>query len=897
MRLKKVCSILVVAVMLCGSLTGLAASQKNLDNAVFEVTSLGIMTGDENGALNLSETMTRAEFAKTAAVMSGCGSAVSGSFGTEMLRDVSADHWAAGYIGYCVGAGLMGGDGDGGFRPDDPITLEECIKTVVSILGYEIVAGQDGGYPRGYYNVAVKKHLLDGVTGAQAEPAIRQDILFLIWNALDVPNLVGDYADEPTYQEDANVTVRSTIENAGKLKKLTGVVTANADIWLSQERTDMGHGQVEIDGQLFDAGETRAADYIGQEVVAYYVDSDRMRNPKLHNIQPTTHNTVTEIQAEGLLTFTDKELCYWEMDSRTERRVTLSANTLFVYNNRISTRFLDAYSKIKNGDIRMIDNTGDRQVNLVFINEYESYVVEKANANGNLKVKYLAAEDGKLAPKYTNILLDMEVENGFAIRGESGEELEYESLKPGDVVSVFRNSMDSYLRIVKSEAEVVTGAAAFKGDDDKLTVDGETYQTGNEDLYRSVELGEIYDFYIDAFGRIVYAEKSEAKTAQESVWQYGYILGAQEMQFGSVSIQMLNAGLVENREEENFADRTDKETIPVTLCKNESISYLDAADTLIVDGQSIKEGKAVQLTGRPVRYALNAAGELKRIQTFEMVGGGTEMQYSAKEKVFGGLRNLDPFMINESTRVICIPKNGSTAKEDLMVRISLDNKDTLLRYNAQGYDLDEETGAVKLMVITKEMEASQVEGVYQNSSKLGLIQDAGLSVDEDGEEYMTVTMMVGSELKEVKTLPLYDRPELRSLKSGDFIFFSDDADGRITNAIVAKNVHDVTAGYHSGEDSLDEQIAGYVQDIRLNKIDNINLKQVNELDVVTEDGLEYVKVPISNYPDIFIYYTATDQVETGTIDDIIPYSTIEPNPERVLIIMPKASIRGIVIIK
>ena len=54
MRLKRICCVIAAVLMLGTSLTGLAETQADVNNAVFELSSLGIFTGDEDGSLNLN---------------------------------------------------------------------------------------------------------------------------------------------------------------------------------------------------------------------------------------------------------------------------------------------------------------------------------------------------------------------------------------------------------------------------------------------------------------------------------------------------------------------------------------------------------------------------------------------------------------------------------------------------------------------------------------------------------------------------------------------------------------------------------------------------------------------------------------------------------------------------
>lgn len=900
-RLKKICAVFATLMMLDSAVMSFAASDSRLDNAVFELSSLGIFMGDEKGNLNLNDRMTRAEFAKITAVMTGCDEVAAQISATDLMADVPSEHWAAGYINYCVSFGLMLGDGDGDFRPEDDITLEECIKTLVVVMGYEVVAQGSGGYPSGFYSVAQKKKLLDGVTGIQNEPAVRQDILFLIYNSLDVPNLVGDYAAKKSYKEDSERTIRSIIEDAKDINVITGVVTANSETWLKQENPTMTVEQIEIDGILFDTDErmrAQASGYIGQEVTAYYKDSENMRYPLIYNIQPTLNNTITEIPLEDLKIFTASEISYWKDGGTKQASISIADNTKFVYNSRLESRFLDLFAEIENGDITVIDNNGDRQIDFVFINEYKSYLVESANANGNLKVKYIGSDYGKLMVLYDNILLDTTEENAFVIKNADGTEIAYDELKKGDVISVFENNYDSFVRIVRSDAEILQGSVSAKDAENTVHIGDEEYRVDRDEVFEWIRTGEVYDFYFDAFGNITYVVSDNAKS--EEIWKYGYIYRAFEETLGQRYVTMINAGVVENREEINQEDRTDANTVPVTLCQNESVVNMEVADSFIVDGCSVDDSKITDFVGKPIKYRVDSAGKLKKIETLEFAGGAESTIYNAKEKVFGTSNVVygTPFLLNEKTKVLCIPEGGVASKQDLLVRLTIDNKDEDIRYNAIGYDLDEETKAVKVFVLVKDMDSSAVAAVVPKQAKLGVVQKAAEAwSDEEEDVCMNLTMMVGAELKKNTTLSLSERPQLETLKKGDVIFFEEDADGRVENAIVVNNVYGVLDG-DSGTDNHDiNQIIGYVQEVRLNEINNMNRIRVNQLDVITVDGLEAVDVPISNYPDIFIYYTRSDIIESGTIDDIIPYAVPVDNPEQVLIVKSGTTIRGIVIIK
>ena len=90
----------------------------------------GIISGDEEGNLNLYNSATRAEFAAMAARMENWDCA---EF-TSVFADTNV-HWASGYIAKAVSEGLIKGFDDGTFKPDESITVEHVYIIMLRKLG------------------------------------------------------------------------------------------------------------------------------------------------------------------------------------------------------------------------------------------------------------------------------------------------------------------------------------------------------------------------------------------------------------------------------------------------------------------------------------------------------------------------------------------------------------------------------------------------------------------------------------------------------------------------------------------------------------------------------------------------------------------------------------------
>ncbi len=184
--MKKVMALLLTFSMLWVTMAGTFALEDIQKETLYD---LGIMVGDETGELHLERTITRAEAAKMICVAGNITPQTAFSE-ADGFADVSAIHWAFPYICALKEAGIVNGDENGHFNPENEITNEEIVKMIVALLGYTEMAIARGGYPAGYTAQAGVLGVTKGMQLAVNVPAIRNDVGLMICQALDVPLMV-----------------------------------------------------------------------------------------------------------------------------------------------------------------------------------------------------------------------------------------------------------------------------------------------------------------------------------------------------------------------------------------------------------------------------------------------------------------------------------------------------------------------------------------------------------------------------------------------------------------------------------------------------------------------------------------------------------------------------------
>lgn len=184
---KRIAAALLAVWMLC---TVLAAPASAASGAALQtVQSLGILTPNANGSMELGAAVTRAQFAEMLAALCGKKGSLSTSSGS-LFTDVRGTHWAAAYIRLAVGEGWMNGYADGSFRPETAITLEEACAAALRVLGYDNTH-LTGAFPAAHLNKASELGLRSGIGLSQGQAMTRDACVSLFYNLLTAQTSSG----------------------------------------------------------------------------------------------------------------------------------------------------------------------------------------------------------------------------------------------------------------------------------------------------------------------------------------------------------------------------------------------------------------------------------------------------------------------------------------------------------------------------------------------------------------------------------------------------------------------------------------------------------------------------------------------------------------------------------
>lgn len=193
--MKKVLSFVLVLALVLGSFSMAFAAAPtdvvgtNWEKAVAALVDLGVVNGYEDGSYKPAQSVTRAEAAKL--VITALGLEAYAGQNTATFLDTQ-NHWAQGFIGYAEALGLIKGDGNGYFRPNDTVSYQEMATILVRAVGYTDEA-LPGAWPANYVVRAQALGIMKDVNQAGNAAANRGDVAVMIYNNLE--NQIG-YVDK-----------------------------------------------------------------------------------------------------------------------------------------------------------------------------------------------------------------------------------------------------------------------------------------------------------------------------------------------------------------------------------------------------------------------------------------------------------------------------------------------------------------------------------------------------------------------------------------------------------------------------------------------------------------------------------------------------------------------------
>lgn len=901
---KKWLTLLLMGCMLFPSAAN-AAEPKAGAYAQQRVCGLGIMEGDESGDLHFDAFITRAEFVAVALRLRLYGKAGQHNEETR-FSDVPASHWASGLIAMADSMGIITGDTENTFRPDEYVTYDETVKILVSAAGYDVMAKELGGYPDGYYaagtrlGITYDSERLDG-------NVTRGTVCGMINNTLDVVPLEKSAGRDEYAKNTEGLTLYELYSAAQELSEVNGILLETGAVSAVSETISIEENQVQIGENVYDC----SADYTG--FLGYYVEgwtreSKTTGRPEIVELFVSDYeNKIWEAEPDMVDLRSNNIIVYSDASHKTSKKYFYDSSLICIYNGRRAA----APKQIYSGFYRGIDNDADGRIEVLVIEERESFIVSRISEE--VGMVYFEGRQTYHGKNGVRVSRD-EPEYICGIYDRNGNPVPYTEIPAGSAISVAASENDEYIKIVTSD-RTISGAVdgVF---DDAVTVDGERFTPaktadGSFSIYQYLDsgtelLGVTGLFAVDAYGGLV----GPCGRSEQNTEVFGYaVQAAVEDNFsGTVRIRLLQ-GMTPEKEVKTISGN---EKIYYNF-QNDILKEFCGADRMKLNGEAFEREDVRAVAGKIVRLDLNADGEIREITTYDVPAVLDKYDFNGEILSFGGEGLQRGYATDKNTMFICIPKFYDE-EEDYYVRVQLADESTANEvYGVSAYhrvyssalsDAEikrrQEAEPVDVLLISAYMDASQATIVPDTAdicmvgsvaSKLGELRG-----DEDSIVY-SIELLNDKEKCTVDTKSSGNAFETvrKKLKAGDLIRYTTDAYGRVDQLDILASVQ--------GLESYGEKEKGYygiIADLQQDFYDFQVNQMIDEITVYFDEyqQQQIVRLLKEDGQPVYLYDRKKGTISTATTDDIATVSqTDKEEATKVFVLMEDNDAQAVVLIE
>lgn len=867
---KKVSVALILLSILLTTLSGVtfAAETEVIDDiykdAMYDLGSLGVLTGYEDGTMRFENLVTRAEYATMIVRLLGMESVADLCVADNKFADVSDDHWAKGYVSLLTGLDILNGYDETTFGPEDNVTFEQAVSIIVRVLGYEFVAAQNGGYPNGDLVVGGTLDLYDDIkVNANDEPATRGTVALLLFNALDVPMMVDKgYNGQEQYEVDDEKTLRTEHKLKRNRFSLSGRVTANSATSIYGSGA-LKENYVKIDDEIYHVGNTNAYDFLGQSV-NFYIDDDE-REKTIISIESDDNEFLTIASDEIVAVATDR-ITYCNNDGRKNDYADLTEEEqpVIIYNGK-KISFSVERLKIGSGYLKLLDYNGDSVFDVIFIDEYLNYLAEGIDEeNGFIILKSYNNQ----TPSRFNGLTYIDT-NEFDTRLYLADETpaELKDIKEWDILSIAVSEDGETVRIYIIDKKIAGVVTEKYADENEYVINNNTYKIANSNGINMVELDLNEDgvFLLDKFDEIATAisEQTTKNSIEiqetENETTYAYILGVDSQPMVDevrILLQFHNKDF-----------KTENEII--------EFDY-----PIYLNGFKTSADKAGELLtpDSPVVMTFEKNGRIASIDELSILVDSTNLKYTSSNHTLSNRLDIN-YVVDEDT-ILFVIDYDHRAETGVFDQLPLENG---VNYYAKVYNGAYDKISEKVVVITR-ANAKVKPGKIDEANPA--IVETVASVLEDGEERKKITLFKNGQsqtyiCREESTV----LGRVNALKKGDVILCSVNSENEIDSVEkIAELLSDKY--YRIGTGGKRERVLGTLVSEESNADYSSTIIKVN----LPSGDVSY---EIGGKP-IYVFNSKDNKVLNGTVDD---FNTKSDERSDVFLYVVNMTVNAVVIVK
>lgn len=767
-NLKKVISSVAALTMVASSVAAFAVDFPDVEStasyaqAVRELSALDVISGYDDGTFGPDKLVTRAEITKMIVDALAERSSAEASTESTKFADVSADHWAKGYINQGVADGFIAGMSDTEFDPDANVTYVQAQKMLVSAIGYETYAQAQGGWPTGYKTYAASLDITKGISGiTDSTELTRAQVAQMIDNAMDAPLcVIASWKTEWNGSKTPNLEVRDGKEGRayetlftekhdaykvyGRVTETskTGSVDTDKVTFQVEKADNFDDEEVKADSPVSEdmyIGDSKADNYLRTYSQALIQKNDDDEFTILSIAAAAANKSVTVASEdfdenkstdEALYFFpagTTKGSTKYQLD--TTNGVTIYING--VESSKSIAELRDYLDKNETASVTLQKETEtgststSAKYNTIMVSSYVTAIVDEVIDKTNETSVNFDTYSSGIQAKMTVNKDDDNYTYSFKL---DGKDIEAKDLQQNDVLNISYDTTgsfkDSSFYDVIVTRNVVDGVKCTSINDSKgeYTIGGTKYKAA-EGMDIDVETSTEYSLYLDHFGRIAKADENSVSK------NYGVLKNIYKKAGGDYMAQIIT----KKGTEEEYKVDSDKVNEYATYLKYATF-YSDAKkenkiDTTTKDWQSkvvafdepkysTSQPKSVAYPEQVVEYSVSSSSNKITIKSVYVdPTSAVDTEYKESGNKIGSVKMADSTVILDLSEV--------DTKDTYSVVSSLNDGSP---YTAYGYDKSKSDNTYRFVIITK-----GTSSVFNSETQLAIFNGSEV-VDDDGDK-------------------------------------------------------------------------------------------------------------------------------------------------------------------
>lgn len=767
-NLKKVISSVAALTMVASSVAAFAVDFPDVEStasyaqAVQELSALDVISGYDDGTFGPDKLVTRAEITKMIVDALAERSSAEASTESTKFADVSADHWAKGYINQGVANGFIAGMSDTEFDPDANVTYVQAQKMLVSAIGYETYAQAQGGWPTGYKTYAASLDITKGISGiTDSTELTRAQVAQMIDNAMDAPLcVIASWKTEWNGSKTPNLEVRDGKEGRayetlftekhdaykvyGRVTETskTGSVDTDKVTFQVEKADNFDDEEVKADSPVSEdmyIGDSKADNYLRTYSQALIQKNDDDEFTILSIAAAAANKSVTVASEdfdenkstdEALYFFpagTTKGSTKYQLD--TTNGVTIYING--VESSKSIAELRDYLDKNETASVTLQKETEtgststSAKYNTIMVSSYVTAIVDEVIDKTNETSVNFDTYSSGIQAKMTVNKDDDNYTYSFKL---DGKDIEAKDLQQNDVLNISYDTTgsfkDSSFYDVIVTRNVVDGVKCTSINDSKgeYTIGGTKYKAA-EGMDIDVETSTEYSLYLDHFGRIAKADENSVSK------NYGVLKNIYKKAGGDYMAQIIT----KKGTEEEYKVDSDKVNEYATYLKYATF-YSDAKkenkiDTTTKDWQSkvvafdepkysTSQPKSVAYPKQVVEYSVSSSSNKITIKN-----GGVIAPTAADAEYKESGNKIDSVKMADSTVILDLSEVDT--KDSYSVVSSLNDGSN---YVAYGYDKSKSDNTYRFVIITE-----GTSSVFNSETQLAIFNGSEV-IDKDGDK-------------------------------------------------------------------------------------------------------------------------------------------------------------------